>query len=67
MEHSPYCERDIKRPTDLETIDQKGDFKILIKKQGLIYPYIMVPILLILLAGMASITHGHFRYMILNR
>ncbi|WP_374948688.1 homogentisate 1,2-dioxygenase [Mucilaginibacter sp.] len=39
MEHSPYCERDIKRPTDLETIDQKGDFKILIKKQGLIYPY----------------------------
>jgi homogentisate 1,2-dioxygenase len=40
MEHSPYCERDIKRPSNLETHDEKGDFKILIKKQGLIYPYI---------------------------
>ena len=30
----------MKRPTDLETHDEKGDFKILIKKQGLIYPYI---------------------------
>ncbi len=40
MEHSPYCERDIKRPQNLETHDEKGDFKVLIKKQGLIYPYI---------------------------
>jgi len=24
MEHSPYCERDIKRPTNLETHDEKG-------------------------------------------
>lgn len=40
MEHSPYCERDIKRPENLETLDEKGDFKILIKKEGLIYPYI---------------------------
>jgi len=40
MEHSPYCERDIKRPTNLQTHNEKGDFKILIKKQGLIYPYI---------------------------
>jgi homogentisate 1,2-dioxygenase len=40
MEHSPFCERDIKRPTDLETFDQEGDFKVLIKKQGLIYPYV---------------------------
>jgi len=39
MEHAPYCERDIRRPSDLETFDQEGDFKILIKKQGLIYPY----------------------------
>ncbi len=39
MEHSPYCERDIKRPVNLQTHDEKGDFKILIKKQGLIYPY----------------------------
>jgi homogentisate 1,2-dioxygenase len=40
MEHSPYCERDIRRPANLQTRDEKGDFKILIKKQGLIYPYV---------------------------
>lgn len=40
MEHSPYCERDIKRPADLQTFDEKGDFRILIKKQGLIYPFV---------------------------
>ena len=39
MEHSPFCERDIVRPTDLETFYETGDFKVLIKKQGLIYPY----------------------------
>ncbi|QEC51053.1 homogentisate 1,2-dioxygenase [Anseongella ginsenosidimutans] len=40
MEHAPYCERDIKRPRHLVTHDEKGEFRILIKKQGLIYPYI---------------------------
>jgi homogentisate 1,2-dioxygenase len=40
MEHSPYCERDIRKPQDLQTFDQKGDFEVRIKKQGLIYPYI---------------------------
>ena len=39
MEHAPFCERDIVRPTDLESFDETGDFKVLIKKQGLIYPY----------------------------
>lgn len=39
MEHSPFCERDIVRPTNLETFDEAGDFKVLIKKQGLMYPY----------------------------
>lgn len=39
MEHSPYCERDIRVPKNLQTKDEYGDFKILIKKQGLIYPY----------------------------
>ena len=28
LEHSPYCERDIRRPEKLETIDKKGDFTI---------------------------------------
>lgn len=40
MEHAPYCERDIRRPEQLETHDEKGNFRIFIKKQGLIYPYI---------------------------
>ncbi len=39
MEHSPFCERDIREPQDLETHDEKGTFKLLIKKQGKMYPY----------------------------
>ncbi len=38
-EHAPFCERDIKRPSQLETFDEVGDFKVLIKKQGMMYPY----------------------------
>lgn len=34
LEHSPFCERDIVRPRDLETHDETGDFLIKIKKQG---------------------------------
>jgi len=33
LEHSPYCERDIRIPYELETYDEKGDFLIKIKKQ----------------------------------
>lgn len=39
LEHSPFCERDIKLPENLETHDEKGDFKVLIKKQNMIFPY----------------------------
>lgn len=38
LEHAPYCERDIRHPETLQTIDRKGDFRILIKKQQRIYP-----------------------------
>ena len=37
LEHSPFCERDFKLPTELETHDQKGDFIIKIKKEGMIH------------------------------
>lgn len=37
MEHSPYCERDIRPPQDLLTIDLKGDFLIKAKKKGVLY------------------------------
>ena len=37
LEHSPYCERDIRAPQDLTTIDEKGDFLIRTKKKGMLY------------------------------
>ncbi len=37
LEHSPFCERDLRRPTDLETHDEKGDFLIKIKKEGVLH------------------------------
>lgn len=40
LEQSPFCERDFKMPHSLETHDEKGEFKIMIKKRGLIYPYV---------------------------
>ena len=40
LEHSPYCERDIRRPSNLETHDEKGDFVIKVKKQGMIHEYV---------------------------
>jgi homogentisate 1,2-dioxygenase len=39
LEHSPYCERDIKLPTDLETNDTMGDFTVMIKKGDQLFPY----------------------------
>jgi len=39
MEHSPYCERDIKLPVNLKTNDQHGDYLVYIKKQGMLWPY----------------------------
>jgi homogentisate 1,2-dioxygenase len=34
LEHSPFCERDIRRPEELETYNERGDFKIKLKKQN---------------------------------
>lgn len=39
LEHSPFYERDIRKPEHLPTIDEKGDFNVLIKKDGWMYPY----------------------------
>lgn len=33
LEHAPYCERDIRRPQELETYNETGDFLIKVKKQ----------------------------------
>jgi len=40
LEHSPFCERDLRVPLDLETHDEKDDFLIKIKKEGFLYDYI---------------------------
>ncbi|WP_224484152.1 homogentisate 1,2-dioxygenase [Robertkochia aurantiaca] len=37
LEHSPYCERDIRPPHELETNDEKGEFLMKIKKQNEIF------------------------------
>ncbi len=37
LEHSPFCERDMKLPTELETFDEKGDFLMKIKKEGMLH------------------------------
>ncbi|MGZ3864468.1 MAG: homogentisate 1,2-dioxygenase [Bacteroidia bacterium] len=37
LEHSPFCERDYKLPTKLETHDEKGDFLMKIKKEGMMH------------------------------
>lgn len=37
MEHAPFCERDIRVPQNLQTIDEKGDFLIKTKKKGILY------------------------------
>lgn len=37
MEHAPFCERDIRKPENLQTINEKGDFTIKTKKKGVLY------------------------------
>lgn len=37
LEHSPFCERDIRTPENLQTFDEKGDFLIKTKKKGVLY------------------------------
>jgi len=37
LEHSPFCERDIRRPEELETYNENGDFVIKVKKKDEIF------------------------------
>lgn len=37
LEHSPYCERDIRPPANLRAVDQQGDFLVRTKKKGMLY------------------------------
>ncbi len=40
LEHSPYCERDFRLPANLETIAEKGEFIVKVKKQGNMWEYV---------------------------
>lgn len=37
LEHSPFCERDLRTPSELETHDESGDFLIKIKKENTLH------------------------------
>ena len=37
LEHSPYCERDMRTPVFFDPKDQAGDFLVRIKKKGVMY------------------------------
>lgn len=39
-EHSPFCERDFRRPQNLKTFDEKGEFLVMIKKESIVYPFV---------------------------
>lgn len=39
LEHSPFCERDFRLPKDLKTHDEKGAFRVISKKQGVLWEY----------------------------
>lgn len=34
LEHAPYCERDIRPPSELHTFDEKGEFKVLVRARN---------------------------------
>ncbi len=38
LENSPYCERDLRLPQDLQTIDKEGEYLVQVKKKGFLYP-----------------------------
>ncbi|MFC7440899.1 homogentisate 1,2-dioxygenase [Laceyella putida] len=40
MEHSPYCERDIRTPEKLQTRQEKGTFEIRVKSRNRLHSYI---------------------------
>jgi homogentisate 1,2-dioxygenase len=39
LEHSPYCERDIRPPHELAPISPRKEYLVKIKKQGCLHPY----------------------------
>lgn len=42
LEHSPFCERDLRKPEELETYDETGEFLIKVKKRDEIFDMVYV-------------------------
>lgn len=40
LEHSPYCERDLRTPEHIPAVNELGDFTIKVKKQDMMHNYI---------------------------
>jgi homogentisate 1,2-dioxygenase len=41
LEHSPFCERDLRGPEKLETYDQSGEFEVVTKSRGALHSHIL--------------------------
>ncbi|MEH7158624.1 homogentisate 1,2-dioxygenase [Neobacillus drentensis] len=41
LEHSPFCERDLRGPEELKTFDEKGEYEVLTKSRGKITSHIL--------------------------
>jgi len=41
LEHSPFCERDIRRPETLPVHDQLGEFRIIVKKESALHETVL--------------------------
>lgn len=35
-----FAERDFRRPQNLKTFDEKGEFLVMIKKESIVYPFV---------------------------
>lgn len=40
LEHSPFCERDMRPPSSLETYNELGDFIVKVKKENTLHTYV---------------------------
>jgi homogentisate 1,2-dioxygenase len=41
LEHSPFCERDIRGPENLMTVDEKGEFEVITKTRGTLHSHVL--------------------------
>jgi homogentisate 1,2-dioxygenase len=41
LEHSPFCERDIRGPENLQTIDKKGEYEVVTKSRGTLHSHVL--------------------------